>query len=274
VGEFSQWLTVTRHQLAHYVRTYRFLGLLGFVVLVSGLTVGLQLVAGVEATRIAALERTSEYETNFLEFTGLWIALSAALFAGDALSVDFSTGAGYHMLVLPVRRTTLLVGRYTAALIVTMAIVSAYYTFCIVGASYFFGSAVFEWVSTGVSLLIAALFALAALAIAFSISAFFRSPAAGVVVTLLTIYVGFSALQGVLELAGYEPWFFLTYAAGAITTVTDRDFAHFQRIPLGPGQYATLWQADFMEAVVVMIAYLVVFFVLSAFLYERQESMG
>ncbi|HTT35935.1 MAG TPA: ABC transporter permease [Thermoplasmata archaeon] len=272
VGETSQWVTITRHQLAHYLRSYRFLGLVGFVLLVSGLTLGFQLIAGVEATRIAQLDKSSEYLSNFLAYIGLWIILAAAFFGGDALSVDFSTGTGYYMLVLPVRRATLLAGRYAAALVVTLGVVLVYYTVGLVGGSYFFGSAAVAWDSVAYSLAIAVLFSLAALAVAFSISAFFRSPAAGVLVTLLTIYVGFTTLQGVVELAGFEPWFSLTYAAGAMPTVLDTDFVHFQRIPLGSDQYYTLWSANISEGVLIMAAYLVVFLLLSVWLYQRKES--
>jgi len=118
------------------------------------------------------------------------------------------------------------------------------------------------------------LFALTALAIAFSISAFFRSPVAGVVVTILTIYVGFTTLQGVLALAGYEPWFSLTYVAGASTTLINSDFVHFQKIPLGGDQYIAVWHSTVPEALVIMTAYLAVFLLLSIFLYQRQESTG
>ena len=274
VSGFGQWVSVTRFQLAHYLRTYRFLGLLLFVGLISALTIAFELDAGVAAVRTQQLFSASEYLSNFLDYSGLWIVLAAALFGGDALSVDFSTGSGYYMLVLPVRRSVLLAGRYTAALLVSLAVVALYYAFGVGGATYFFGASAVPWSLLAASMGLAALFTLAALSVAFCISAFFRSPAAGVLVTILALYVGFTTLQGVVELAGIEPWFSLTYAGGAMAAVLDTDFLHYQSIPLGEDQYYTLWSASTAEGGVIMAVYAAVFLPLSGYLYHRKESVG
>jgi ABC-type transport system involved in multi-copper enzyme maturation permease subunit len=274
VGRLALWRVVTRHQLAHYLRTYRFLGLLAFVVLISLLTLAFQLYAGVDAVRVQQLDKSSEYLSNFLAYTGLWIILAAAFFGGDALSVDFSTGAGYYMLVLPIRRLTLLAGRYTAAILVTLAVVGVYYAAAIVGGVYFFGASAIAWPLLAGSVGLAVLFTLAALSVAFCLSALFRSPAAGVLVTVLALYVGFTTLQGVVELAGVEPWFSLTYAGGAMAAILDTDFVHYQTVPLGEDQFFTIWSANVLEGVAIMVAYIAVFLSLSAVLYQRKEAVG
>ncbi len=274
VSDLEQWRIVTYHQLAHYLRTNRFYGLLGFVVLISALSLAFEVDAGVAAVRVQQLYRTSEYLSNFLVNTGLWIVLAAAFFGGDALSVDFSTGAGYYMLVLPIRRPVLLAGRYTAATLVTLAIVGVYYLFGAVGAIYFFGAPSLPWAQLLASLGIAAVFALAALSVAFCVSAIVRAPAAGVLITVLVLYVAFTTLQVVVELAGLEPWFSLTYAGGAMAAVLDTDFVHLQAIPLGEDQYYTIWAATVTEGLAIMAAYIAVFLPVSAYLYQRKESTG
>jgi ABC-2 type transport system permease protein len=274
VSDFEQWGIVTHHQLDHYFRTNRFYGLLGFVVLISALSLAFEVDAGIAAVQVEQLYRSSEYLSNFLANTGLWVILAAAFFGGDALSVDFSTGAGYYMLVLPIRRPVLLAGRYTAATLVTLAVVGVYYLFGAVGGIYFFGAPSVPWGLLLASLGLAALFALAALSVAFCVSAVIRSPAAGVLITVLVLYVGFTTLQAVVELAGIEPWFSLTYAGGAMAAVLDTDFVHLQAIPLGEDQYYTIWAATVTEGLAIMAAYVAVFLPLSAFLYQRKESIG
>jgi ABC-type transport system involved in multi-copper enzyme maturation permease subunit len=274
VSDFGQWRTVTFLQLEHYLRTNRFYGLLGFVVLISGLSLAFQVDAGVAKIQLQQLYRSSEYLSNYLVNTGLWVILAAAFFGGDALSVDFSTGAGYYILVLPIRRPVLLAGRYAAATLVTLAIVAVYYVFGIAGAIYFFGAPSIPWSLLGESFAIAALFALAALSVAFCVSAFIRSPAAGVLVTVLALYVGFTTLQAVVELAGIEPWFSLTYAGGAMAAILDTDFVHTQTIPLGAAQYYTIWVSTVGEGLAIMAGYVAVFLPLSAYLYQRKESTG
>lgn len=274
VSDFDQWRIVTSHQLAHYLRTNRFYGLLGFVVLVSGLTLAFEIDAGVAAVQVQQLFRPSEYLSNYLVNTGLFVVLAAAFFGGDALSVDFSTGAGYYMLVLPIRRPVLLAGRYTAATLVTLAVLGVYYVFGTVGAAYFFGTSNLPWGNLALSLGVAVVFALAALSVAFCVSAFVRSPAAGVLITVLALYVGFTTLQATVELAGLEPWFSLSYAGGAMAAVLDTDFVHLQAIPLGEDQYYTIWSATVSEGLAIMAAYVAVFLPLSAYLYQRKESTG
>jgi ABC-type transport system involved in multi-copper enzyme maturation permease subunit len=274
VSDFEQWRTVTLHQLEHYIRTNRFYGLLGFVVLIAGLTLLFEVDAGIATVQVQQLYRSSEYLSNYLDNTGLFVVLAAAFFGGDALSVDFSTGAGYYMLVLPIRRPVLLAGRYAAATLVTLAVIGVYYLFGAVGAVYFFGAPNVPWGLLAESLGVAVLFTLAALSVAFCVSAFVRSPAAGVLVTVLALYVGFTTLESVVELAGFEPWFSLTYAGGAMAAVLDTDFVHLQNIPLGEDQYYTIWAATVTEGLAIMAAYIAVFLPLSAYLYQRKESTG
>jgi len=274
VSDLEAWRFITVHQLQHYLRTNRFLGLMAFVAFISALTLALQVDAGVATIRVQQLYRSSEYLSNFLAYAGLWIILSAAFFGGDALSVDFSTGAGYYILVLPIRRSVLLAGRYTAATLVTLAIVAVYYLFGTAGAVYFFGLSAIPWTPVAESLGLAAVFALAALGVAFCVSAFIRSPAAGVLITVLLLYVVFTTLQGVVELAGIEPWFSLTYAGGAMAAVLDTDFIHFQTVPLGEDQYYTIWSASVGEGLEIMLAYVAIFLPLTAYLYQREESTG
>jgi ABC-type transport system involved in multi-copper enzyme maturation permease subunit len=274
VSDLEQWRTVTFLQLGHYFRTNRFYGLLGFVVLISGLSLAFQIDAGVALVQVQQLGRSSEYLSNYLVYSGLWVILAAAFFGGDALSVDFSTGAGYYILVLPIRRPVLLAGRYAAATLVTLAIVGVYYVFGTAGAIYFFGAPSIQWDLLVESFGAAALFSLAALSVAFCISAFVRSPAAGVLITVLALYVGFTTLQGVVELAGIEPWFSLTYAGGTMAAILDTDFLHFQDVPLGAKQYYTVWASTVIEGLSIMAAYVAVFLPLSVYLYQRKESTG
>lgn len=274
ISDFEQWRIATAHQLGHYFRTNRFYGLLAFVALISGLTLAFEVQAGIPTIQVQQLYRPAEYLSNYLDNTGLFVVLAAAFFGGDALSVDFSTGAGYYMLVLPVRRPVLLAGRYTAATLVTLAIVGVYYVFGTVGAMYFFGIQTLPLARLGASLGVAVVFSLAALSVAFCVSAFVRSPAAGVLITVLALYVGFTTLQATVELAGVEPWFSLTYAGGAMAAVLDTDFVHLQAVPLGEDQYYTLWSATVSEGLAIMAAYIAVFLPLSAYLYQRKESTG
>jgi ABC-type transport system involved in multi-copper enzyme maturation permease subunit len=273
VSELRQWYAVLSSQVSHYFRTYRFLGLLGFVVFISCLSLVFQFQAGAALVRQEQLQRSTEYLAHFaLVLTALWVIIAAAFFGGDALSVDFSSGTGYYMLVLPIHRRTLLAGRYASATIATLAIVFVYYGLGILGDAYFFGPAAVPLGPLAVSLALAVVFTLAAVSVAFCISAFVRSPSTGVLVTILALYVGSMTLETTVELAGYEPWWSLTYAGDAMSAAIDLDYTHLQKVPVGQGQFISNWSASTTEGAVIMTAYLAFFFVLSLYLYRRKES--
>lgn len=270
--DLEQWRILTRRQVDHYLRTYRFLGLLAFIAFVATLTFALQVAAGAALLLQLDLHLVTEYLGNFLEFVPLWVILAAGLFGGDALSTDFSTGTGFFLLVQPIRRSTLLAGRYAAATLVTLVLIGVYYGFALVGAAYFYGAATIPWTGVALSLGLSTLFIVATLGVAFTFSAFFKSPAAGVLVTVLTLYAGFTTLQDVTELAGFEPWWSLNYAGGAIFSIIDTNFQHYQSVPAGHGQFFTNWTTTPLEGAIIMVAYLAAFLILSAVLYHRQES--
>ncbi|MGA9840491.1 MAG: ABC transporter permease [Thermoplasmata archaeon] len=273
-SSFWQWVVVARSQIRHYVRTYRFLGLLVFVGVVSAAWLLLLVASGRGIVQLTYLNSMSEFLTDYAQTVPLWIILAAGFFGGDALSVDFHSGTGYYTLVLPVNRGVLLAGRYASALSVTLAIVIFYDLFGLLGVTYAFGPGSIPWGTLGLSFGLSVLFAFAAVSVAFCFSALFETPSTGVLLTILVLFVAFTTLQNVVELAGFEPWWSLYYAGGAIANVLDWQFVAQQTIPIGGGQFIRSWSATAREGAAIMLAYLAIFFTASVALYQRKESRG
>jgi ABC-2 type transport system permease protein len=273
-SSFAQWSVVARAQIRHYLRTYRFVGLLLFVGVVSGVWLTLLVASGQGLVRLSFLNSISEFLTDYAQTLPLWIILAGGFFGGDALSVDFHSGTGYYTLVLPVRRSVLLAGRYTSALAVTLVIVVVYDLFGLMGATYAFGPGAIPWGPLQISFGLSVLFAFAVVSVAFCFSALFETPSTGILTTILVLFVALTTVQGVLELAGFEPWWSLYYAGGAIANVLDWQFVAQQTIPVGGGQFIQSWSATAQEGATIMVAYLAVFFTASIVLYQRKESRG
>jgi ABC-2 type transport system permease protein len=273
-SSFSQWIVIARGQIRHYIRTYRFFGLLLFVGVVSAAWLILLVASGQGLVRLSFLNSISEFLTDYAQTLPLWIILAAGFFGGDALSVDFHSGTGYYTLVMPVNRSVLVAGRYASALFVTLAIVVVYDLFGLLGATYAFGPGAIPWDPLALSLGLSVLFAFAAVSVAFCFSALFETPATGVLTTILVLFVALTTLQGVVELAGFEPWWSLYYAGGAIANVLDWQFVAQQTIPVGGGQFIQSWSATAQEGAAIMTGYLVFFFTTSIVLYQRKESKG
>jgi ABC-type transport system involved in multi-copper enzyme maturation permease subunit len=265
---------VAHAQIRHYFRTYRFLGLLALVCLVSAAWLGLLIASGRGLVQLNFLNSMSEFLTDYASTVPLWVILAAAFFGGDALSVDFHSGTGYYTLVLPVNRQVLLAGRYASALFMTLLVVIVYDLFGLLGATYFFGAAALPWGPLSLSLGLTVLFALAAVSAAFCFSALFRTASTGVLLTILILFVAMGTLQDVVQIAGFEPWWSFPYAGGAIANVLDWQFVPQQTIPVGGGQYLQSWGATAVEGAAIMVGYLAFFLFTSIELYERKESRG
>jgi len=268
-SDTAQWLTAVRRQLRFYLKTWRFVGLLLFVAVVD---------IAVTALNIAynsAGSSAGDYLYNAIGAMPTFGVIVGAFIGGDALAMDFGSGTGYFMLVLPVRRIVLLLGRYAAAFLAAFALILVYYAISLSGAVWFYGFLGVPWGDVVESIGIAALFALAVLAAAFLFSSFFRSPAISIVVTILALFLAFDIVDGILSITTVEPWFSILYAGQAIALVFEgQPHETIVRVTAARGLTIRSWTPYVWEGVAIMVGYLVVCLVLSAIIYQRKESKG
>jgi ABC-type transport system involved in multi-copper enzyme maturation permease subunit len=269
-SDVSQWWAATRYQLRFYLRTWRFLGLLLFFVIVGGAATGVQIYLHDNGGSAAGFLSGS---LGNLQIFGIIIA---AFIGGDAIAMDFGGGTGYYMLVLPVRRASILLGRYAAAFVTGLTLVLVYYVITLVGALYFYGGAL-PWVPLLESFLLAVLYGAAVLSTAFFFSALFRSPALSIVVTILLLFLGFLIIDGVVGSSlGYEPWFSILYAGNVIGLVlVGAPHYSAMTVTVGARMVTThTWNPYIWEGVVIMLAYFLIFLFLSGVIYQYKESKG
>ncbi len=271
VGDLAQLRTAFSYQLRSYVRTWRFAGLLIFVALVSVAILGIQLHRGV-ATVTGNYATAADYLANFLGLVADAVIIVGAFLGGDALAIDLAGGPGYLMLAQPVRRRTLLAGRFLAAAVTGFAVGLVYYAFAALAVQYFYGS-----VPSAIllSLALAFLFLLAVLAVAFFFSSFFRNPTVSIVAALLILIIGFPIVTAAGSLSGVEPWFSLDYGSQAITTVVASNFSHESVMHVGRAGHPGLALYSFSpypwEGALIMAVYLGVFLALSYVIYRYKE---
>jgi ABC-type transport system involved in multi-copper enzyme maturation permease subunit len=272
VSDLDQFQTAFRYQLRSYFRTWRFVGLLLFVTLVSVAVLAVQLHRGVDVVT-TNYATSSDYLSGYLAVMSDAVIVTGAFLGGDALAVDLAGGPGYLMLAQPVRRRTLLAGRFAAAAVTGVAVGLVYYAFAVVAVLYFYGNVPGSIV---LSIGAAALFLLAVLAVAFFFSSFFRTPAVSIIVTFLILIIGFPVLTAVGTLTGNEPWFSLDYGSQAITTVFASSLSHETVTHVGAGRrggsIAIYSFAPYpWEGALIMAVYLVVFLALCYAIYRYKE---
>ncbi len=275
MSDFRQFLVAFRYQLRSYFRTWRFLGLLVFVLLVAGAILGLQLHRGV--TTVTTNNPTAGgYLSGYLGTVSDAVIIVGAFLGGDALAVDLAGGPGYLMLSQPVRRSSLLAGRYLAATVTGIAIGLVYYVFAAGAVQYFYGTIPSSLLS---SLGFALLFLLAVLAVAFFFSSFFRNPTVSIVASILILLIGFPILTSVGDLTGTEPWYSLDYGSQAITSVFTSNFSHETTTHIGAlkgrgGITLTTFSPYPWEGAVIMLVYFVAFLAASYVIYRFKEVKG
>jgi ABC-2 type transport system permease protein len=274
-SDLKQLQIAFRYQLRSYLRTWRFVGLLVFVAVISAAILAVQLNRGADAV-LANNPTSSDYLSTYLSFLPDAIIITAAFLGGDALAVDLSGGPGYLMLAQPVRRSTLLSGRFLAATVTGAAVGLVYYGFSAAAAQYFYGD-----IPTAIlySVGLAALFLVATLAVAFFFSSFFRSPVISLVASLLILIIGFPLLTAIGTLTGVEPWFSLDYGSQAITSVLNPNFVH-ESVTHTPAGRRGLSIAIYSfspypwEGAAILAVYLAAFLALAYVMYRYKEVKG
>ncbi|MCI4337212.1 MAG: ABC transporter permease [Thermoplasmata archaeon] len=262
-------LTITKYELLNYFRNRRFYILLTIGLLISGLLVAL-----------VGYYRPPAILSDPLTFYTLWwgmgisfvVILSGIFFGGDAISGEFQNKTGYFLVGNPIRRSSIYVGKYLAALVAAFIIFFVYTFIAIANGIYYFGPTIPGQFVEAIAL--ALLGVLAVLAFTFFFSALFKSSSMSILVSAILLLFGFTIISAlVIGFASYEPWFLLTYGAGVVTDVMTVPYpAHRAVIPSRFGGAATLtFTPTIPEGIIIMFAYFVVCGVLGLYLFERKE---
>ncbi len=254
-----------KYQMLFYLKTKRFLTMLILVILIVALTVGIDLHVGVSNIRTEYVT-SAAFLSSGLGFVAISIAILAGFYGGDATSIETGTNSGYFIMVQPVRKSSILLGRYLGALI--LAAGTLLIEFVAVGglSQYIFGNInVNFWLAIGESLFILMAF----LSLAFLFSSIFKNPLIGILFSILAFVLIMPIIDEVISIENIEPWFNLYYASnvipavfGPITHVITQKRAHFIIKTFTP----YVWEANYITLI-----YLVVTLALSYIIFRRKE---
>jgi ABC-2 type transport system permease protein len=197
--------------------------------------------------------------------------IGAVFFAGDAIAGEFESKTGFLLFTNPVKRTTLVVGKYIASCIaVTILIIFAYLIVC-VSLLAIYGSVPIEVAqSFGLCLLYGA----TVIAITFFFSALSKGAMGATVITLVLIMVISGIIESILMLAGQPYWYIISAAGDSITTVYGGiELLLAGMIPLDQMENFPfeLQSPDVWLTTLAMVIYLVVCFTASIFISNRRQ---
>lgn len=272
---FDQITKLARYQLREYLRSRRFFAMAGIVVAIGAIL-----------TAVVAHYRGSLIASNVGFYAGSWggaagylVVLVAVLFGGDAIAGEFQNKTGYFLMGLPVRRSTVYLGKFLAAYVAAASMLLLDLGFLVANGGFYFGLGLFPW-QLGASVALAFVYLGAVLGATFLFSSLFKTSAYGFVLTALLFIVGFTILQDyVSAFAHVEPWMVISYASSTISSVFDPG-ANWGWTGTSTLVHGTIEKnavvriftvAGVAEGVAIMLGYLVGTVLAGLWLFERED---
>ncbi len=268
-SSITQVSVMTKYELLNYFRSRRF-----FILLIIGLIISSIL------TALVAYYGVNSFATTALGFYSFWwgnsvtlvVILSGIFFGGDAISGEFQNKTGYFLVGNPLRRSSIYVGKWIAALTASLIILAIYAAIAIGNGIYYFGATIpYQY---GESLIFSVLYLIAVLGFTFFFSSLFKSSSMSILVTAILFLFAFSLIQVIVStLAQVEPWFIITYGSGIIGNVLTDPYPTTQSVRGGFGgrNETKIFAVSIPEGIAILVGYFVVTAVIGLLLFERKE---
>ena len=260
-SDIKQVGTVAKYDILKYLRSRRLMGMIAIEALVLLLITALPPLLGNSYAKTA-----DEFINSYVMFVTTLIVIGATLFAGDAIVSEFQGRTGYLLFPNPVKRWTLLAGKFIASVAAMFAVLIIYY-----GVALAMGLAITGGFSTlGVeSLLIAMLYSVAALAVGYLVSSLMKGSTGALILTFALFLFILSIVTQVLSLGDVDPWFILTFAGQTVGNIIGISSAG--GTGNGSGLTTNTFVPDIGVSIGVMIAYTAGALLLSYFFFNRRE---
>jgi len=261
-GEVSHTFLSVRFELRKHLRRKRLLIVTALAILVPLIFYIIPRIADVDFGESASL-----FAANTLAFLNVLIVISAALFAGDAVSGEFEKKTGLLLFPTTQSRTSIFIGKYIAAVLATFFVVSLY---CVVTTVEIIAMYGVEGIPTELAkaYLLALLYTTSAVSVIYFLSSVLKGTIASTVLGFVLLMMVLRVIEGVLGFVDVEPWFIVTYSAGLITE-------GLGEVSFGPGDRhgfaSESFSPDLYVGIGVMIAYAIIFFVSSIVVANRKS---
>lgn len=271
---------MAKYNFLNYFRARRFYVMLSIVLIIGTIltvVVGYygpdSFGGGLGALISADARARAFYGAAWGSFVILVLVLSAAFFAGDAISGEFQNKTGYFLVPNPIRRSVIYAGKYIAALLAASIILGTFAVFIFANGLYYFGSDVpvqflesvaFSWV-----------FLAATLSLSFAFSSLFRSSAISVLMSVIVYVFVFNVIDTVVGVvANSEPWFTLSYGASIIRLIFTVPYPPHLAGSLANRFGFSPFNPTVPEGLAIAGGYFLVMGVVGLWLFEKKEFTG
>jgi ABC-2 type transport system permease protein len=272
--EISKVPIVVKYELLKQVRRFRLYGLMlaGSLVTFAGIVIATVLGSSLgPITALTFVYLAVSAGGNLFGLTA-FVVIAGVFFSGDAISSEFEYKTGYLMFVNPIKRTTLLMGKYFSSCIACILMITIPYLVVSFGVILIFGEFPSEIL---LSYLLAVLYACSVSALTFVFSSLFKGSMGATVLPFLLFYLIFPIISSLIMLGDIEPFVFLNYGGNIVYNVLLNPYPPNKiSIPFGSGGISitiTEYYAGLPEGIIIMLSYLIVSLILSAILIKRRQ---
>ncbi|MCX6011670.1 MAG: ABC transporter permease [Chloroflexi bacterium] len=194
--------------------------------------------------------------------------IGAIFFAGDAIAGEFESKTGFILFTNPVKRTTLVIGKYLACYGAVLLLVVLGYVIVTISLLAIYGTVPIETLSSfGLCLLYTG----SVLSVTFFFSSISKGAMGATVITLVFIMVISSIIDSVLMMTGQPNWFMLSANSDTIATIYG-GYETFMEGLGGMGDMPFELETPAIGlSVLSMVGYLAVGFLLSLWISKRRQ---
>jgi ABC-2 type transport system permease protein len=198
-------------------------------------------------------------------------AIGAVFFSGDAIAGEFESKTGFMLFTNPVKRTTLVTGKYLASLAAVIILIVFGYAIICISLLAIYGEIPIE---TAKSFGLCLLYGGSAISITFFFSALSKGSMGATVITLVFIMVISGIIESVLMFTNNPSWFLISTGGDSIAAV----YGGYELLMEGlipQGSMSTMpfeiKTPDIGLCAISMAGYLVVGFLLSLWISKRRQ---
>ncbi len=214
---------------------------------------------------------TESFTVGFVSFANILVIICATLFGADALVSEFQNRTGYLMFPNPIKRTTLLLGKYSASVTASMLLMTVYYGVVALLSVYACRGIDDDFL---LSYLLMTEYVIAAIALGYLISALLKGSTGALVLTFLLLLMILPIVDQVSMVAGTKIEGSLTFASNAMTYVLMDPYPVDQMVDYGGGMSFHQFYPTPSTAAVVMLVYAAACLFLSMVLFKRKQLVG
>jgi ABC-2 type transport system permease protein len=268
--DLEQVVTVARYDVLKHLRSKRIYGIIAILILIIIVNMILPPALGNDYSK-----NSIDFASGFISLVPTVILVIAVLFAGDAIVSEFQGRTGYLLFPNPVKRWVLYTGKYVAALGLAIFLLLLYYGIVVILTLVMTGGA--SWLIL-YSLLLAMIYASATIGVGFMISSFMKGSTGSLILTLALLLLILPMVSGIMSMTSFKPDFLVSFAGDSISYVLNDPYPTDSKeiMDIGGGQTMTIWlyYPQVLTAVVVMLAYAIVTFLVGYLAFKKREMVS